>query len=168
MIAHGFTFVNHKMIEFCFVVFCVVWNSVSCVYTVNRFTSCKPFCQVVLLYSQTQCGPCVGVKLFYLTTIAPGMPGLSAVVAHGAMLHFCGMPHRGHSYGISWPADPQEWVLLLHLPHPFSISPAPCFPNILHPNEKEVNSIRNLIFVPLLIRRSRTLRYFGYDVFFNL
>ena len=83
------------MIKFCSVVFNWWWYFVSCVYTVNRFTSCKPFCQVVLLYSQTQCGPCVGVKSFYLTAIVPGVPGLSAAVALLPMLHFCALPHRG-------------------------------------------------------------------------
>lgn len=135
------------------------------VYTVNRFTSCKPFCQVVSLYSHTQCGPCVCVKLFYLTAIAPGVPGLSAAIAPGSMLHFCALPNSGRGYGFSWSADPRKWVLLLHLPHPFPISPTPCFPNILHPNEREINYLPKLDFVPLLIRRSRKLCYFGYDVF---
>jgi hypothetical protein len=84
------------------------------------------------------------------------------------MLHFCALHHRGRGYGILVAADPQKWVLLLHLPHPSPISPIPCFPNILHPNEKEINCLQKPDFVPLLIRRSRTLRYFGYDVFFNL
>lgn len=41
MITHVPVFVNHKMIEFCFGVFGVVWYYVSCVYSVNWSTSCR-------------------------------------------------------------------------------------------------------------------------------
>ena len=110
---------NFVSCVWCVVVFCFVgclWLIVITVYIVNKFTSCKPFCQVFSLYSQTQCGPSVGVKLFYLTRYCVRYIGLSAAwlpvslccnyalcTIGGVVMVFWGLPIRrnGYCYSIS-------------------------------------------------------------------